>query len=271
MSLPNAASVLSSGLAGYPSIYYDRVALDTLRSNLFLYPACEQKQMPDKSGTAMQVFDYSAYGANTTPATEGTPGSGQTLTQNIRTINLSQFVDFISFSDKVVLTAISETVAEGASELSYRGALSVDTVIRTAVDAAATADNTTQITLSGSNYMSAAISRKAAMQLRSVNVKPKTNGKFFGVVPSLVAYDLINDATAGGFLDLQKYTNPKTLEFSVDPQGFIGNVGGVEWYESNALPFTSGTPNVYQALVFGFNAFVASSLGKTNLGQKNFG
>lgn len=55
MALPAAASVLSTGLTSYPTIYYDRVALDTLQSNLFLYPACEMKQMPDKSGVAMQI------------------------------------------------------------------------------------------------------------------------------------------------------------------------------------------------------------------------
>jgi hypothetical protein len=52
MALPSAASVVSTGLAAYPAIYYDRVALETLRSNLFLYPACDLKQMPDKSGVA---------------------------------------------------------------------------------------------------------------------------------------------------------------------------------------------------------------------------
>jgi N4-gp56 family major capsid protein len=93
MALPAAASVLSGGLGAYPTVFYDRVALDTLRSNLFLYPACETKTMPDKSGVAMQIFDYSAFAANTTAATEGTPGTGQTLTQNTRTINLSQYVN----------------------------------------------------------------------------------------------------------------------------------------------------------------------------------
>jgi N4-gp56 family major capsid protein len=270
MAIPASASVVSSGLGAYPSVFYDRTAIDTLRSNLFLYPALELKQMPDKSGVAMQIFGYGAMAANTTPATEGTPGAGQTLTQNTRTISLSQFVDYVSFSDKVVLTGISDTVAEGAGELAYRGALSVDTVISTAVDAAATADPTAVISLTGTNYLTAAISRKAGMQLRSVNVKPKTNGLFFGVCPSLTAFDLINDATAGGFIDLTKYTDPKPLQEGIPGTNRIGVVGGVEWYESNALPFTAGSPNIYKSYCFGKDAFIASSLGKTQLGQKNF-
>lgn len=277
MALPNAASVVSSGLAGYPTIYYDRVALDTLESNLALYPACDLKTMPNMSGTAMQVFNHTAYGPNTTPATEGTPGSGQTMTQNIRVINLSQFVDYVSFSDKVVMTAISDTVAEGAKLLSYRGALSVDTTISTLLDTVAAGTTGTSIDLADGTYFSASVSRKAAMQLRSVNVKPKNTGRFLGVISSLQAFDLINDASAGGFLDTQKHVESgvKLIDGGVDSRNFIGSVGGVDWYESNAVPIDSGnylstTHNGYHCYVIGNQAVIGSSLGKTALGQKNF-
>lgn len=277
MALPTAASVVSSGLGAYPTVYYDRVALDTLQSNLFMYPACEMKTMPDKNGVAMQIFNYTKLGANTTAATEGTPGSGQSLTQNTGTLNLSNYVDYVSFSSKVVLTAISDTVSEGAALLSYRGALSVDTVISTAVDTASNSDSTTRIDVNDGSFMTAQISRKAAWQLRSADVKPKSNGLFFGIIHSLSAYDLVNDNTAGGFTDLQKYSDTlaaKNPALAGIQGQRIGNVGGVEWYESNAVPtetnWQSTTHNAYHAYVFGLNAFTASSLGKTQLGQKNF-
>lgn len=277
MALPSAASVLSSGLAAYPTIYYDRVALETLRSNLYLYPACDLKTMPNMSGVAMQIFDYSAMAANTVAATEGTPGSGQTLTQNVRTITLANYVDYVSFSSQVTLTAISDVVAEGAKELAYRGALSVDTVISTTVDTAANGDSTSRIDVLDGSYMSGALSRRAAMSLRSVNVKPKDNGKFFGVISALQAYDLINDSSTGGYIDIQKFTIPgeaKLAEGVNSTNNFVGEVGGVEWYESNSLPtetnWESSAHNAYHAYVFGKNAFIASSLGKTQLAQKNF-
>ena len=170
MALPTAASVVSSGLSNYPTVYYDRTALTTLESNLFMYPACDLKTMPDRSGVAMQIFDYTKMGANTTPVTEGTPGSGQSLSPNVATINLSNYADFVSFSNKVVLTAIDDTVANGAALLGYRGALSVDTVISTAVDTAANADSTTRIEITDGSYMTAAIARQAAWGLRSKDV-----------------------------------------------------------------------------------------------------
>jgi N4-gp56 family major capsid protein len=277
MALPTAASVVSSGLGAYPTVYYDRVSLDVLKSNLFMYPACDQKTMPDMSGVAMQIFDYTAPGANTTAVTEGTPGAGQSLTQNTRTLNLSNYADFISFSNKVVLTAISDTVAEGAALLAYRGALSVDTVISTAVDTEANGDSATRIEINHGSYMTAAIARQAAWQLRSLNVKPKSNGLFFGIIHSLAAYDLVNDSSAGGYLDLQKYSDtlaPENPAFAGIKGQRIGNVGGVEFYESNAVPtetnWQSSSKNAYHTYVFGHQAFIASSLGKTNLNQKNF-
>jgi N4-gp56 family major capsid protein len=201
MSLATVASVVSSGLSAYPTVFYDRVALDTLRSNLFLYAGTELKTMPDRSGVAIQIFDYSAFTANALAATEGTPGTGQALTQNVRTISLNQFVDYVSFSDKVVLTAISDTVAEGAKELAFRGALSVDTIISTAIDTAANGDSATRIEVNDGSYMTAALSRRGVWGLRSSNIKPKDNGLYYGVIPSLMAYDLVNDNAAGGALD----------------------------------------------------------------------
>jgi N4-gp56 family major capsid protein len=277
MALPTAASVVSSGLAGYPTVYYDRVALDTLQSNLFMYPACDLKVMPDMSGVAMQIFDYTAYGANTTPATEGTPGAGQVLTQNTGTINLANYVDYVSFSNKVKFTAISDVVAEGAALLSFRGALSVDTVVSTAIDTAANTTTLDRIDVNDGSYMTAALARKAVWQLRSYNAKPKANGSMFGIIHSLAAYDLVNDSSAAGYADLQKYSeslasnNPALVGIK---GAFVGNVGGVEFYESNAVPtetnWQSSSHNAYHTYVIAHQGLIASSLGKTNLNQKNF-
>lgn len=277
MALPTAASVVSSGLAGYPTVYYNRVALDTLQSSLFMYPACDLQVMPDMNGVAMQIFDYTKMGANTTAATEGTPGAGQVLTQNTATINLANYVDYVSFSNKVKLTAISNVVAEGAALLSYRGALSVDNVISTAVDVASNSTTLDRIEVADGSFLTASIARKAVFQLRSFDAKPKANGLYFGIVHSLAAYDLVNDSTAAGFTDLQKYNSSLATQNPalVGIKGaFVGNVGGVEFYESNAVPtesnWQSSTHSAYHTYVFANQALIASSLGKTELNQKNF-
>jgi len=275
MALPAVSSVVSSGLGAYPTVFYDRKATDTLFANLFLYPGLDLKQMPNMSGVAMQIFNYTAFAANTTAATEGTPGAGQALTQNTATINLSQYVDYISYSDKVVLTAISDVVTEGSEQLGYRGALSVDTVIREAIDVNANTTTAARIDKNDGTYQTASVLRNAAMSIRAASGKPKDNGLFYTVTHSLTAFDLINDSAAGGWIDLMKYTdgNAGKLQEGIRANR-LGVVGGCEVFESNNVKsyasWQSSVHTAYATYVIGKGAFWGSSLGKTSLGQKNF-
>ncbi len=280
MAYPNA-SVISSGLAAYPTVYYDRVAGNTLVNHLKLYPAIDKKTMPNMSGVAMQIFNYTAPTAVTTTVTEGQPGTnGVALTQNVATINLSQYASYISYSDKSVLTAISDIVTEGSKLLGYQGALSVDTIIREAVDTVANTTAAARIDKNDGTYLTASVVRQAAYSLRSANIPTKDNGLFYGVAHSLTIFDLVNDSTAGGFIDLTKYTeNNASKNFDGITGGWngpnrVGMVGGVEIFESNNMKsyanWQSSTHTAYATLVFGKEAFYCSSLGKTDLGEKNF-
>lgn len=278
MSLATVASVVTSGLNSYPTIYFEKLGLDVLESNLFLYQATEQRPIPAHSGNVMQLYDFSPMTANTTPATEGTPGSGQALTDNIRSLTLDQFVDYISVSDKADKMHLIDLLAVASTQLGYRGALSVDTVISTAVDTAANSDPNARIDVHDGSYMTGAISRKAASQLRAKNVKPKANGLFFGVCHPLVSFDIQNDTGTNSVGDLQKYSetlaskNPALV--GVNRSAFVAQIGGIEWYESAALPteasWESSTHIGYHNYVFGLNSFISSSLGNNQLGRKNF-
>lgn len=278
MAFPPTAASVTSSIASYPTVYYDRVAVAELQNNLHLYDCIDKKQLPNASGVAIQIYGYTKLAANTVAATDGTPQSvGVAVTASTGTITLSQYVDYITYSDKVVLTGISPVIAEGSHLLGYRGALTVDTVISTAVDAAATADATTKIDVAHLSFMTASIARKAAMQLRSVDGKPRASGNFEAVIYSLMAFDLINDAAAGGFIDLMKYTasNAGKLQTGIDAASqLVGVVGGVRFTESNSLPvvanFASTGVNGYRCYVFAQDAFFGASLGKTAIGTKNF-
>jgi hypothetical protein len=166
--------------------------------------------------------------------------------------------------------------AEGAALLAYRGALSVDNITSTAFDVGANGTTLDRIDVNDGTYMTASLSRKAYWQLRSIDAKPKANGLMFGIIHSLSAYDMVNDSTAAGFTDLQKYSSMATSNPALIgiKEALIGNVGGVLWYESNAVPtetnWQSTSHIAYHAYVVAHQAMMASSLGKTNLNQKNF-
>lgn len=278
MSLATVASVVSTGLNSFPTLYWEKTGLDTLFANLFLYNAIEKRTMPNRSGLVMRLWDFSAMSANTTASTEGTPSTGQALTDNTRDLTLSQYVDYISVSDVADKTHIVDLMGVASEQLGYRGALTVDTVISTVIDTAANSDSTARIDLHDASYMTGAISRKAAAQLRNNKIKTKPNGLFFGVCRPTVSYDLQNDSNTNSVGDLQKYSdrlapqNPALV--GVNRNAFVAQIGGVEWYESAALPsesnWESSANNGYHNYVFGLNAFIGASLGNTALGQKNF-
>lgn len=281
MALPTAASVVASGLAAYPSVYFDRTAVATLQSNLAYYGALDLKTMPDRNGVVMQLFDHSKMASNTTAVTEGTPFAGQSITQNTRQITLSQYADYISISDKVDKTQLIDQGKAAAELLGYRGALSVDNLISAVLDTARTADSTTQINLTtASTYVTAAKVRQAAFSLRSTDTPPKANGLFYGVIHSLIAFDLVNDSAAGGWQDTWKYTDGQKASLanglSANHDGVpnrVATIGGVELFESNNVKSTANyvsTSTGYDTYIFGKNAIFGASLGKTALGQKNF-
>lgn len=274
-ALPTTASQLTSNTANYPSVYYDRVGVDELHNNLHLYRGMEEKPMPEKAGVVMQIYGFVKLAANTTAATDGTPQSaGVALTASTGSITLSQYIDYVTYSDKLIMTGISPIVEEGSRLLGYRGALTVDNVISAAVDTVTGTDTATKIDVAHSSYMTTSIARKAVQQLRSLDVKPKANGKFFGVIASLLAFDLRNDSNAGGWQDVFRYINPANLQLGTNPSNdSVGIIEGAEWFESNSLPvvssFASTGVNGYRAYLFGKDAFFAASLGKKLDGMGN--
>lgn len=266
---PTAASQVASNTANYPTVYYDRVGVEELHSNLHLYQGLDTKPMPQKAGVAMQIYGFVKLAANTTAATDGTPQSaGVALTASTATITLSQYIDYVTYSDKLILTGISPIVEEGSRLLGYRGALTVDTVISAALDTQAGTDTAVKIDVAHSSYMTTSIARKAASLLRSLDIKPKSNGKFYGVISSLLAFDLRNDSNAGGFQDVFRYIDPKQLQMGTNPSSdLVAVIEGAEWYESNSLPvvtsFASTGVNGYRGYLFGKDAWFGASLEKS--------
>lgn len=282
MPLPTVASVVSSGLSAYPSVYFDRVAVETIQSNLALYDGLTLKTMPDRSGVVMQIFDHSKMSANTTGVTEGTPFSGQSVTQNTRQITLTQYADYASISDKVDRTQLIDQGRANSELLGYRGALSVDNLIAAVLDTQANGSSAARMDLASGSFFTAARGREAVARLRSNDIKPKSNGLFYGVIHTLVAFDLVNDNSAGGYQDIWKYTSgakadaqtgrPANHDGKPNP---VATIGGAQYFESNAVTsyasWASGTHTAYATYLIGKDAVFGASLGKTQLGQQNFG
>lgn len=272
---PASVVTSTSGLNHLAQVYYDRLAVDNLKAHLVYYQTCERRRLPEKSGKTIQFFSYNLFSANTTPGTEGTVGAGQNPTTTTIQTSIQQFFDYMSFSDVLVETAIDPIVENSAREFGYRAALTNDSLTIAGYENAVASDASTVIDLGSAVYMSASVARHAVMSLRGRNVRPKPNGLFAGVIHPFVAFDLLNDNTAGGYIDTRKYTESGESELMRGIQGYrVATYAGVEFLETTTVPtytdyISSNTG--YATYIIGMDALFSISLGATETpGEKNF-
>jgi N4-gp56 family major capsid protein len=161
-----------------------------------------RRKLPDRNGRVIQLYGYDLFAANTTPGTEGTVGTGINPTTSVRNVAVNQYFDFASFSDILVETAIDPIVENTAAEMGYRAALTANVLARTEFEAEATADSTIVISCTDNEFLSASLTRQAVMSLRGADVRPQTDGLFAGIIHPFAAFDLLNDNTAGGVIDI---------------------------------------------------------------------
>lgn len=246
--------------------FYNRVGLDRLEANFRHQVHGEPSQQPLQNGLVHQWFRYGNLASNTTPATEGTVGTSVTIQSSTVSATVAQYVDFVNFSDLIAETAIDPIVENGARLLGYRLGLTVDTLVRTEIE---TVNSSVDEDTVGS-YASAQDLRKIRALLQAANVQPKPGGYFMATASPYVTYDIVNDPTAGGFIDASKYTRPERLE-SMQDRGLIGRMGGVELWESTNVATSGSSPNTkYHMTISGQGALgIVDLAGKGVSGFRN--
>lgn len=272
------ASVLTStgGVNHLATVWYDRVAVENLKANLPFVAATERRRLPERNGKVIQVFTYNLFSANTTPGTEGTVGTGIAPGTTTASATVAQYFDFMTFSDIIKQTAIDPIVENSAAELGYRAALTANTLAATVFDSANSTDSSVDIALADNEFVSAAIVRQAVMALRGRNVRPKDDGMFYGIIHPFVAFDLVNDNTAGGVIDILKHVESGVSSMLRGIQGFrVIDLAGVRFIETTTVTTFTNYPSSgktgYATYVVGKDAVFSVSLGSTEIpGEKNF-
>jgi hypothetical protein len=150
----------------------------------------------------------------------------------------------------LVDVAIDPIVENAAELLGYRLGLSVDTIVRTEVESVNSSVDEDPI----GSFLSAADFRRIRSLLAGADVQPGANGYFRAIAHPYAVYDLVNDPTAGGFIDMYKYVDPSKLETMRD-RGLVGRVGGCEIWESTNVATSGSSPNTkYHVYVGGKGA-----------------
>ncbi len=239
------------------SVYYDRVALTSLRKKFLFWKGVDTRTLPKKNGKTIQFYRNSQLGANTTPTTEGAVGSGLELASSTVQATVAQYADFISFSDMLVDTAPdNDIVAVGADLLGYRAGLTVDTIIRNEVDSVAASID---VSLLG-DYFTGMDVANIRHRLAGVDIKPFPDGYFKALAHPYVMYDFIHDPQVGGFLDVVKQGGEGKDKLFQVGEGRVARWSGVEIWESTNVTMVAGTPNKYRVYFFGLEGLAAVDL-----------
>lgn len=254
---PAGNATTSGSLAHLQNVFIKRKALSRLQKKFRFRDACMEDNIPSRSGRTAQWYRYSNLAANTTPSTEGSVGTSQSLTSKIVSATVSEYSAFITVSTLLDETAPDPILQSAGELLGYQGGLSVDTITRNVIDAEASSTNQNPI----ATYLKVADIRAAVHGLQGIDVEPFDNGRFFTITSPYNSYDLVNDPAANGLADIFKYTNPEKADL-VDRQdrGLVANVAGSNILESTNVYSNGASPNLYRTYVFGKGGLACTSL-----------
>lgn len=255
---PASNTTLTPTLTHLATVYYDRKGLDQLMKKFMFRSATVPDELPLRSGKTIQWYRYSLYAANTTPAAEGTVGTGLPLTTTTVSATVSEYSDYITLSTLLKETAIDPIMENAATQLGYRAGLTVDTLVRIEFDANV---SSVQLNTMGATF-SANDLRRVAMTLEGNDVHPISGDDFLCIMHPYVLYDLQSDNTAGGFIDVLKYANPGSLvDGGTAMSGEAGKMAGTRIVKSTNVGSTGSSPNVkYYTYIVGQGAVGAVNL-----------
>lgn len=248
---PAGNQIGSGGLSEQATVYYDRRGLDKLKAMLQFVQVCEPRPLPKGVGRTVQFYRFNVGTVNTNPATDGVVGSPVALASATVSATVEEYNDFTSSSQLLEDTDIAPFVEEMVDNMSYRAALSNDTLARTECDAYSSA----QVATIGA-YLSAADFKRQTTNMEALNIRPYSDGAWRGIIHPYSRFDLISDNTAGGFIEALKYQSGRQVL-----NGEIGEVGGVRLVSTTNVGTSGSAPNVlYNAYIFGYQSIFSVDL-----------
>lgn len=248
-------TTLLAGLAPSMQTYYDKKLLARLLPAFVHTQFGQKRPIPKNGGKTVDFRKMSGLSAATTPLTEGVTPSGNAITMTNITASISQYGDFVEYSDLVDMTAIDPILDELADVLGEQAANTLDQIVRDILVAGTSvqyaAGRASRVTVAAGDNMTVAEIRKAVRTLKRNNAKPLEGGDFVAIVEPGATYDLQSDTK---WEAASQYAGSKQI-FS----GEIGRLYGVRFVEtSNAKKFTgagAGAIDVVATIVLGANAY----------------
>ena len=289
MSLGYPASNVTGNLPQSTVKFYDKLFIENLKAETPFVRCAERRDLPLNAGNQLVLFEYNTFGPNTTQATEGTPGQGISASMVTNTSTIGEYADYASFSSLALATAIDDTLANVAKEMSYRLGQSLSALVRYTVDGAPAIDASTLVELaaaSSSSFTTLSIGtvRAAIQSLAGRSVKPFMEAKkrFAGIVHPFAWGDAINDTSNNSPIDVLKHTSEGLMRMEELPSADLTEVfelpgTGVDFFQTNLVTMTSNYKTTgstaLRTYIFGRDGVIAINLagrGDTAYGDGNY-
>jgi N4-gp56 family major capsid protein len=270
--------------------YYDRNLLERALPSLVHGKYCQARPLPANSGTRINFRRYNSLAVNTTKLQEGvTPTGKQASTTDIYA-TLSQYGDFIVYTDWLSMTTLDNSLVEFSGILGEQMGLTSDTLDRDVMVAGTSvryandvATRTSVATAISATDMKAAIRILEGGNAKKISEAIQAGAKIATVsVPT--AYRAITHTNMrqdfedmAGFTKAQDYASQKGVQ--PDEIGAYGNVrietttnakiweaGGVVVASGPGLVTSDDTNiDVYATVILGANAVGTTPLQKGNI------
>jgi hypothetical protein len=213
---------------------------------------------------------------NTNQAAEGTVGSPITESSTKIVATIGQYADFINSSDLAMDVAIDDPslLQNLATELNYRLALTLNSLVQLTADASTGVDSTVNIQLANGSYLTANNIRTAVQQLVGVNARPLTkDGYWGGIIHPTVVHDVLNDTSFNGLTDIIKRNSSMADKlFAPLANEDVIEFAGARFKQTTTAPSVTISGNTYyNTYLFSDDALFSVFLGKNpESGEKNY-
>lgn len=242
-----------SGLTAEQKTFYERVLLERLTPNLLYQKYGQSKPMPKNDGDTVNFRRFNGFAAATTPLTEGTAPTGQSLSVTSVPATVAQYGDFVEISDKLDMVGIDPVLTEVARMFGEQAGDTIDQIVRNIVTAGTTVlyanSRANRNAIIAGDKLTVADLKKAVTTLRNNNAKPVDGKYFIGIFSPSQISDLMEDS------DWKEYAIQASPEMYA--KGEAGMIHGVKILDSTNVPVVtnSGSVAVHLGLIIGKDAY----------------
>ncbi len=200
------ALTTTSTLPGPVQAFYEKQFLLRSRENFVWDQLGKAGRIPKGEGKTVVWNRMTNPSAKTSALTEGTDPTPSGLSATLISATLAQYGNYEQVTDVLNLTALDATIKEAIDLLAYEAAKTIDTTIKTALDAAGTAMiataaytnsagfTPTRNSIDANDVFTVGDLRRAKRQLNNFAATPHTSSKFVAITHPDVIFDLEGDS-----------------------------------------------------------------------------